>query len=244
MKRFGLIGYPLTHSFSWDYFRQKFDREGIRDCIYQNFPLPTIEKYPGLLRELPDLHGLNVTIPYKQSVISWLESLDSDALQIGAVNCIYFRDGKGEGYNTDHLAFLESISPLLTPTHRKALILGTGGSSRAVAYALRKLGLEFLFVSRRKQHQRVVTYDDLRKDMLREFQVLINTTPVGMFPDLNSFPDIPYDQLTDHHILFDLIYNPNLTQFLERGAARGAQVKNGREMLEKQADFSWRIWNP
>lgn len=243
LTQYGLIGYPLGHSFSKGYFDRKFTREGIQGCSYDNYPVSSIELFPQLIRDHPGLSGLNVTIPYKESVIQFLDSMGADAKQIGAVNCIRIRSGKLTGYNTDYLGFQESLSGILQPWHQKALILGTGGSSRAVAYALRKHKIDFLFVSRRKQHQKIVTYDDLRSSMMDQYLLLINTTPVGMFPDLHSFPDIPYDQVTPRHLLYDLIYNPEQTVFLQKGASRGATIKNGQQMLEFQAEASWKIWN-
>ena len=243
MKQYGLIGFPLGHSFSKGYFSEKFARENIRDAQYENYPLQSLDKLGDLLRDHPFLEGLNVTIPHKVSVITYLDALHQEAREIGAVNCIRIRDHKMTGFNTDHTGFAQSLAPLLRPFHQKALILGTGGSSKAVAYALRKMGLEFLFVSRKKQFHRIITYDEVDESLLRDFLVIINTTPVGMFPDISSSPDLPYHYLTNRHILFDLIYNPEETIFLKQGRTHGSICHNGAEMLAMQAEASWKIWN-
>jgi shikimate dehydrogenase len=246
MKKYGLIGYPLGHSFSRNFFNEKFSSEGI-DAEYVNFEIPSIKDFPNVLLQNPTLQGLNVTIPYKQQVIPYLDELDEDARQIGAVNVIkVIRPEKGKvrlvGYNSDVMGFSGSIEPLLEPRHRKALILGTGGASKAVDYGLRKLGLEVKFVSRRKQ-EGMLTYEELTPEVMDDYKVIVNCSPVGMFPHTDECPQIPYELLTPNHLLFDLIYNPDVTLFMKKGKERGAIVKNGLEMLLLQAFGAWNIWN-
>jgi shikimate dehydrogenase len=246
MKKYGLIGYPLGHSFSRNFFNEKFSSEGI-DAEYVNFEIPSIKDFPNVLLQNPTLQGLNVTIPYKQQVIPYLDELDEDARQIGAVNVIkVIRPEKGKvrlvGYNSDVIGFSGSIEPLLEPRHRKALILGTGGASKAVDYGLRKLGLEVKFVSRRKQ-EGMLTYEELTPEVMDDYKVIVNCSPVGMFPHTDECPQIPYELLTPNHLLFDLIYNPDVTLFMKKGKERGAIVKNGLEMLLLQAFGAWNIWN-
>jgi shikimate dehydrogenase len=246
MKKYGLIGYPLGHSFSRNFFNEKFRSEDI-DAEYVNFEIPSIKDFPNVLLQNPTLQGLNVTIPYKQQVIPYLDELDEDARQIGAVNVIkVIRPEKGKvrlvGYNSDVIGFSGSIEPLLEPRHRKALILGTGGASKAVDYGLRKLGLEVKFVSRRKQ-EGMLTYEELTPEVMDDYKVIVNCSPVGMFPHTDECPQIPYELLTPNHLLFDLIYNPDVTLFMKKGKERGAIVKNGLEMLLLQAFGAWNIWN-
>ncbi len=242
MKRFGLIGYPLTHSFSQKYFTKKFAKEKIDDCIYELFPLENIDDIRLLLEVNKDLCGLNVTIPYKERVIDYLDDLDETAKKIGAVNCIKIDQIEKTGYNTDWLGFLDSIKPLLKSHHKKALILGTGGSSKAVAYALNHLNIQVRYVSRNKSAQGL-TYAEINKKLLDEFTVLINTSPLGMYPEINLCPDIPYEAITPRHLIFDLIYNPEETLFLQKARQQGAVIKNGLEMLSLQAEYAWGIWN-
>lgn len=242
MKRYGLIGYPLSHSFSEKYFSEKFQREEIEDCTYELFPLENIEDVRLLFEVNKDLHGLNVTIPYKETVIQYLDDLDETAEKIGAVNCIKIDEIQKTGYNTDHAGFRDSIKHLLKKHHKKALILGTGGSSKAIAFALKELGLEFKYVSRAKKENQLI-YSDLDKSILDEYPVIINCSPAGMFPDLHSCPQIPYQFLSKQNLLFDLIYNPEKTIFMEKGQGKGAVVKNGLEMLRLQAEYAWEIWN-
>jgi shikimate dehydrogenase len=246
MKKYGLIGYPLGHSFSRNFFNEKFSSEGI-DAEYVNFEIPSIKDFPNVIQENANLQGLNVTIPYKQQVIPYLDELNEDARQIGAVNVIkVIRPEKGKvrlvGYNSDVMGFSGSIEPLLEPRHRKALILGTGGASKAVDYGLRKLGLEVKFVSRRKQ-EGMLTYEELTPEVMDDYKVIVNCSPVGMFPHTDECPQIPYELLTPNHLLFDLIYNPDVTLFMKKGKERGAIVKNGLEMLLLQAFGAWNIWN-
>ncbi|MFI5134447.1 MAG: shikimate dehydrogenase family protein [Chitinophagales bacterium] len=241
-KLFGLIGYPLAHSFSKKYFTEKFKKEKISDCLYENFPLHSIEEFPSLIESHPDLLGLNVTIPYKEQVISFLDELDETSGKIGAVNTIKISQGKLTGHNTDVYGFMNSIKDLLQPFHSSALILGTGGGAKAVAFGLMKMGIEFDFVSRNPD-EKELRYEDLDEAVIHQYKIIINTTPVGMFPDIDSCPPIPYELLTSSHLLFDLIYNPDETLFLMKGKQQGATVKNGLEMLQLQAERSWEIWN-
>jgi shikimate dehydrogenase len=210
--------------------------------MYQNFELTTIDKLPGLLKWLPDLAGLNVTIPYKETVIPYLHSLDDAAKAIGAVNTITIENKKLKGYNTDYLGFTQSIQPLLLPTDTHALILGTGGSAKAVAYALQLLGISHQSVSRNPKEGELA-YQDLTASIIQQHQIIVNCTPTGMFPNIDDCPPIPYEGLTDKHLLFDLIYNPPETVFLQKGTAVGARTKNGLEMLHLQADEAWHIWS-
>ncbi len=237
MRLFGLIGKPLGHSFSAGYFKEKFSKEYISDAAYQNFEIEHIDAFPQLLEDRPDLCGLNVTIPYKESVLPHLTGLSDAAKAIGAVNCIHIQSGKLVGHNTDYLGFLRSLKPLLKAHHKQALILGTGGSSKAVAYALDKLGIEYTFVSREPKEGQL-SYEEISTLPY----VIINTTPLGMRPLQEHKPALSYEQLTDKHLLFDLIYNPEETLFLEAGKAAGAITKNGLEMLKIQAEESWKIW--
>lgn len=245
MKKYGLIGYPLGHSFSKNFFNEKFHSEDI-DAEYVNFEIPSIQELTSVLLANPDLAGLNVTIPYKEQVIPYLDELDKDAAAIGAVNVIKIAHQKGKvrltGYNSDVLGFTQSIEPLLEPQHKKALILGTGGASKAVAYGLKKLGLEYKFVSR-SVHEGMLTYDRLTPEIMEEYKVIVNCTPVGMYPRADEYPDIPYQYLTPNHLLYDLLYNPDTTLFMKKGADKGAITKNGLEMLLLQAFGAWDIWN-
>jgi shikimate dehydrogenase len=243
---FGLIGYPLSHSFSKRYFTAKFEREGIEGCAYELFPLEEIGALPGLLERYPHLRGLNVTIPYKEQVIPYLDELDAGATAIGAVNTIKRAEGRLFGYNTDVHGFDQSLRGFLQETGAKpgqlqALVLGTGGSSKAVAFALRQLGIGFRFVSR-SPGPGELSYQDLDAALIRQHGLIINTTPLGMSPQVESCPPLPYSALGPGHLLFDLVYNPALTTFLARGQAQGAAVKNGLEMLEMQAERAWEIW--
>lgn len=246
MKKYGLIGFPLGHSFSRNYFNNKFADEKI-DAEYVNFEIPSIQDFRRVIEENPNIYGLNVTIPYKQQVIPYLDELDADAEEIGAVNVIKFIREAGQklklvGYNSDVVGFMGSIKPLLKPHHREALILGTGGASKAIVYGLRKLGISSVFVSRTKK-EGMLTYDELTPEIMQEFTVIINCTPVGMFPHTDTCPALPYECLTEKHLLFDLIYNPEETLFMKKGAAQGAITKNGLEMLLLQAIGAWSIWN-
>jgi shikimate dehydrogenase len=247
MRRFGLIGYPLSHSFSRKYFKEKFRSEGLDDCSYQLFPIQEITELPFILEQLPELEGINVTIPHKISVMQFLTSVDDTAGAAGAVNTIKISRQEGKtllsGYNTDVYGFERSLKPLLQPHHRKALILGTGGASKAVAYVLKRTGIDYLHVSRNPQGEGQVSYSELNEAAVRHFPLIINTTPLGMFPDMDSCPPIPYEHLSPGNFLFDLVYNPEETLFLEQGRAKGCIVQNGLPMLHLQAEKAWEIWN-
>ena len=235
---FGIIGYPLSHSFSPAYFHEKFKREKI-NAHYKLFELKSINEFPELLKHHKELSGINVTIPYKQSIIQYLDALDTAAAEIGAVNCIRFKEGLLKGFNTDVRGFEKSLKPLLKPHHNNALILGSGGGSLAVQFVLRKLNIGFSVVSRTQQ----LTYEILDDEMIEKHTLIINTTPTGMYPHVKEMPDIPYRSIGDKHLLYDLIYNPEETKFLQVGKEKGAQIKNGFEMLQLQAEESWKIWN-
>ena len=245
MDKYGLIGYPLGHSFSVSYFNQKFADEGI-NAKYINFEIPSIEMVMEVVSANPELKGLNVTIPYKEKVIEYLDQLSPEARAIGAVNVIRVtHDGgkvKMKGFNSDVIGFTQSIEPMLEAHHQKALILGTGGASKAINYGLRSLGLETVFVSRYEKPD-TVCYRDITPDVVREYNVIVNCTPVGMFPKTEECPPLPYEAMDEHNLLYDLIYNPEETLFMKRGAEYGAQVKNGLEMLLLQAFASWEFWN-
>jgi shikimate dehydrogenase len=244
-KVFGLIGSTVSHSFSKAYFDEKFFREGLRDYHYELFPLGSIKDLESLLKDTKGLTGLNVTIPYKEQVLPFLDEVDGFAKKIGAVNVIRIRDGKLEGFNTDSDAFLETLQKWLPKEKTfKALILGTGGSSKAVQEALKKLKIDFKLVSREKKKV-VITYDDLEKDPkhFASSNLVINTTPLGMSPHTETMPPIDYEKLGPDHYVYDLIYNPARTMFLQKAEMRGATIKNGLEMLHVQAEKSWMIWN-
>lgn len=273
---YGLLGYPLGHSFSRAYFNNKFAKEGI-DAEYLNFELQSVEELPQLLAEHPRLRGLNVTIPHKQAVIPLLDELSDEARAIGAVNVIRIERQESctakpylKGFNSDVIGFVESIRPLLQPHHKRALVLGTGGASKAVCRGLEKLGIEWRYVSRKRQTatpapdgpitapsptpdspitvpsgspEGPLTYSDLTPSFIADYTVIVNCTPLGMFPRIDSSPELPYAALSKRHLLFDLVYNPGITQFMRQGRRFGATVKNGLEMLHLQADASWDFWN-
>ena len=246
MDKYGLIGYPLGHSFSISYFNQRFQDEGI-NAVYENFEIPTIEALDEVLNLNPELKGLNVTIPYKEKVIPYLDSISPEARAIGAVNVIKVsHEGKSvklEGYNSDVIGFTKSIEPMIEKKwHKKALILGTGGASKAINYGLRNLGLETVFVSRYERPD-TIQYQNITPDIIREYNVIVNCTPLGMYPKTEECPQLPYEAMDSHTILYDLIYNPDETLFMKRGAEYGAQTKNGLEMLLLQAFASWEFWN-
>jgi len=243
MRKFGLIGYPLSHSFSPAFFTEKFNREGHLDCFYNAYPLPSINDLPALLED-PQLQGLNVTIPYKKSVIPFLDAKTEAVDKMAACNCIKIKEGKLVGYNTDVVGFEKSLLPLLSDQHAKALILGTGGAAAAVEFVLKKLAILYLFVSRNQSNETDhIIYPDIKKEVMDDYKLIINTTPLGMYPAVNDCPDIPYEFLTDDHYLYDLVYNPAETLFLKKGAEKGAIIKNGSDMLVIQAEESWKIWN-
>lgn len=242
-KKFGLIGKDISYSFSKKYFTEKFSKELFDDCTYENFDIPTIEEFPNVLKENPDLKGLNVTIPYKEAIIPFLDTMSDKAFRIGAVNVIRFtKKGNLKGYNSDWYGFKKSLEPLLQPHHKKALILGTGGASKAVAFALDKLGIFYTFVSR-EATENAIDYNRINTTTFDNFQIIINCTPLGTSPNTKEFPPIPYEFFTEKHIAFDLIYNPEETQFLKKAKKKGATIKNGYEMLVFQAEKAWTIWN-
>jgi len=243
MRRYGLIGYPLSHSFSQKYFTEKFQREQIADCVYENFPLADISEFSALIQQHDDLCGLNVTIPYKEKVIPFLTEQSDVVKATGACNCIKINNGRLAGYNTDVIGFENSLKPLLQPHHTKALVLGTGGAAKAVHYVLNKLGIAFTEVSRTPSKAAQIAYDKIGEASISEYQLIINTSPVGMYPKVDECPPLPYQFLTSKHYLYDLVYNPAKTLFLQKGEAQGAAVKNGHDMLIIQAEEGWRIWN-
>ena len=246
MEKYGLIGYPLGHSFSISYFNQRFQDEGI-DAVYENFEIPAIEALDEIINTNPELRGLNVTIPYKEKVMPFLDHISPEARAIGAVNVIKVihegKDVKLKGYNSDVIGFTKSIEPMLDKKwHQKALILGTGGASKAVNYGLKHLGLETVFVSRYERPD-TIQYSKITPDVVQEYRVIVNCTPVGMYPKTEVCPPLPYEAMDSHTILYDLIYNPDETLFMKRGAQYGAQTKNGLEMLLLQAFSSWEFWH-
>lgn len=242
---FGLIGYPLSHSFSKKYFTQKFEKEGIKDAFYELFPLKTIEDLPALIESYPNLRGLNVTIPYKEQVLPYLDALDEGAKAIGAVNAILIKNSKLTGYNTDAYGFEISLKQFLAENNARpeqALILGTGGAAKAVMFVLDQLGIAWSSVSRDAQKGNL-TYEKLKEISLDPYLLIINTSPVGMAPSIEIYPDIPYHCLSNRHLLFDLVYNPLETVFLQKGKQMGAATMNGLAMLYGQAERAWDIWN-
>lgn len=241
MDRYGIIGFPLGHSFSRAFFTEKFQLEHI-DAEYVNFEIPSAHLLPEIVRSNPHLRGLNVTLPYKEAVIPMLDSMSDEAREIGAVNVIQVREGRLKGFNSDIIGFMGSLRPLLKPWHQHALVLGTGGASRAIRVGLERLGLDWTYVSRTAAEGRL-TYAALTPEVMEHYQVIVNCSPVGMFPKVDACPDIPYHLLSPRHLLYDLVYNPEETLFLKRGAQQGATIKNGLEMLHLQALASWEFWN-
>lgn len=246
-KIYGLIGYPLGHSFSQNFFNQKFESEGI-DARYENFEIPSISDFPSIIARYPSLYGLNVTIPYKEKVIEYLDELDPQASAIGAVNVIKpKRNTKGEivglkGYNSDFIGFVDSIKAFIKPYHTHALILGTGGASKAVEQGLLSLGIPSTKVSRSAGKGKI-TYSDLTPEVMEQNKIIVNTTPLGMYPHIDECPGIPYELLSPQHLCYDLLYNPDVTLFMRKSAEHGAVTKNGLEMLLMQAFAAWNIWN-
>lgn len=242
-RRFGLIGKNISYSFSKQFFTEKFEIESLDDCSYENFDINSIGEFQNLIKNNTTIKGFNVTIPYKESIIPYLDKLSMKAAQIGAVNVIRKTSkGKLKGYNSDYYGFMKSLQPLLKSHHKKALILGTGGAAKAIAFALDQLGIDFLFVSRTTKNN-MICYDQLTASIFENYHIIINCTPVGTSPDISVSPTIPYSFFTANHIAFDLIYNPEETEFLKKSKANGAVTKNGFEMLVKQAEKAWKIWN-
>lgn len=243
MRLFGLIGYPLSHSFSKKYFEEKFKKEGLPNCRYELFPIQSIDELKELLQKHSGLEGLNVTIPYKRQVLSWLYSDKNIPEEIQACNCIKILNGNLSGYNTDVIGFERSLQPLLQSWHKRALVLGNGGATAAVTYVLKKLNIDFDIVSRSLHSGSTFIYEEVNEKVMSENLIVINTTPIGMYPQTEQCPDIPYQYITDKHLLYDLVYNPAKSLFLQKGEQQGASIKNGEEMLILQAEESWRIWN-
>ena len=242
-KLYGLIGKNISYSFSKKYFTEKFKKEKISNCEYKNFDLIRIDQFPKVRRENPNLCGLNVTIPYKEKIISYLDKLHPKASKIGAVNCIKItKKGKLKGYNTDYYGFKKSIQPLLQPHHQKALILGTGGAAKAIAFALEELGILYTFASRTKS-ENALDYRYVNATTFDNYKIIINCTPLGTHPNIEEFPPITFDYFTPEHLAYDLIYNPEETTFLKKARLKGAITKNGLEMLQLQAEKGWKIWN-
>lgn len=242
MTIFGLIGQNIDYSFSRKYFLEKFKNEN-RNCDYINFDLDKIEDFNTIFETTKKIGGLNVTIPYKESIIPYLDELEADATSIGAVNTIKIKNGKRIGYNTDHFGFRESIKPHLSAEHKTALILGTGGASKAVSFALKKLDISVQLVSRNSKLKKNLNYLSLTPEVIENNLIIVNCTPIGTFPNIDQAPKIPYQGIKKNHLLYDLIYNPNETQFLKLGKQAGAKTLNGLEMLELQAEKSWEVWN-
>jgi shikimate dehydrogenase len=239
---FGLIGYPLSHSFSQKYFTEKFAREGIDDALFENFSIPSVDDISKIIETHPSLKGMSVTIPYKRSIINFLDKKSNIVEKINACNCIKIEDGKLTGFNTDVIGFEKSFVKKLQPYHQKALILGTGGAASAVEFVLNKLKIDFQFVSRTKK-ETAFLYGKLNEEILSEYQIIINCSPVGTFPNVDEAPEIPYQYISPQHYLFDLVYNPAKTKFLLMGEKQKATIQNGYEMLVLQAEENWRIWN-
>lgn len=241
---YGLVGKSLSHSFSKKYFEHKFAELGLKDAVFHNYELTSIDQFLPLIQQHPELKGLSVTLPYKEVVLPLLDSCSEEATQIGAVNCIHIQNGKRIGYNTDVYGFSQSIKPFLDRHHERALILGTGGASKAVSYALKKLGVEIYFVSREhKKTANTFLYSEINEHVMQAFKLVVNTTPLGTSPNIHECPPLPYQHFSPQHMAFDLVYNPVQTLFLQQAAAKGSITVNGYSMLQLQADKSWEIWN-
>ncbi|MEM9896118.1 MAG: shikimate dehydrogenase [Bacteroidota bacterium] len=244
MRKFGLIGYPLQHSFSKKHFSEKFKRLNLHDCIYENFELAEIGEISSLLEQEENLEGFNVTIPHKESIIRYCERLDEHAKAIQAVNVVKIMNGKLSGYNSDFEGFRRAIENWIPDTDIKALILGTGGASKAISYALERLNIDHQFVSRTPKNDSFsYAYLNEQGELLESYRLIVNTTPLGTFPNVEGYPDLPYQHLTSKHYLYDLVYNPPTTAFMKKGLEKRAKVMNGQEMLEIQAEMAWEIWN-
>lgn len=243
-KLFGLLGRDISYSFSRGYFTKKFTALNLEHHSYVNFDIPKIEDFPSIIENNKSIKGINVTIPYKEEVMAYLDKIDKTAKEIGAVNTIKItKRGNLKGYNSDVVGFEKSIVPLLEKHHKKALILGTGGASKAIAYALKLNNIKYKFVSRKPKTKKQISYNDLSQEIIQDYTIIVNSTPLGTSPDVDKCPAIPYQFITSKHLLYDLIYNPEISKFLANGKANGAKIKNGYEMLELQAEESWRIWN-
>ncbi|EAQ41973.1 shikimate dehydrogenase [Polaribacter sp. MED152] len=243
-KLFGLLGRDISYSFSRGYFTKKFSALNLEHHSYVNFDIPKIEDFPSIIENNESIKGINVTIPYKEEVMAYLDKIDKTAKEIGAVNTIKItKRGNLKGYNSDVVGFEKSIVPLLEKHHKKALILGTGGASKAIAYALKLNNIKYKFVSRNPKTKKQISYNDLSQEIMQDYTIIVNSTPLGTSPDVDKCPAIPYQFITSKHLLYDLIYNPEVSKFLANGKANGAKIKNGYEMLELQAEESWRIWN-
>lgn len=244
-KLFGLLGKNISYSFSRNYFTNKFKDLGYTNHEYVNFDLQEITELKEVLNKNKEvLAGINITIPYKQEVMAFTDSIDEDAKKIGAVNTLKFlNDGTIKGFNTDYYGFKNSILPLIKPHHTKALVLGAGGASKAIAYAFEKMNIDYKFVSRKKRNNDVFVYEEITSAIIKEYTVIINCTPLGTYPNIETRPEIPYQELTEKHLLYDLTYNPEITTFLKLGKEQGATIKNGLQMLALQAEKSWEIWN-
>ncbi len=244
MLKLGLLGKNISYSFSRNYFKNKFEKENISGVSYENFDIEHISSFPEIINNTEGIKGLNVTIPYKEDVIPYLDKLNKKAKEIGAVNTIKLtKKGKLVGYNTDCYGFINSLKPLLKKHHKKALILGTGGASKAILYALKNKGIKYHYVSRTTSKKVKYTYEDLTEKIISKYQIIVNCTPLGTYPNIEDHPDIPYDGITKKHILFDLVYNPEETEFLRLGKLKGAKTMNGLKMLKLQAEKAWSIWN-
>lgn len=245
-KLYGLIGFPLEHSFSKGYFTEKFETSKLTDCRYENFPIENLKNLKSIIESHSDLMGLNITIPYKISILDYLDELDDTAKSIQSVNTIkIIRENKIKliGYNTDAIGLAMALKPQLRPAHNSALILGNGGSSKAVQFVLKSLGINFLIVTRNPSHENELSYSQLNENHIRFHKLIINSTPLGMWPKVDECPPINYDSISNEHLLFDLIYNPEMTLFLKKGKEKGAMISNGMSMLKQQAEASWQIWN-
>jgi shikimate dehydrogenase len=244
MRTFGIIGFPLSHSFSQRYFTQKFEQENITDAVFENYAIQSIEELQSILSSEPTLQGLAVTIPYKKAVLPYLHTATDAVQQMGACNCVRIKEGRLYGHNTDVLGFEESFKLHLQPQHTKALVLGSGGAAAAVEYVLHNLSIEYLIISRKALPEKnIVDYKAVNAALLQQYPVIINCTPLGTYPNVDEAPELPYHLLTPAHYLFDLVYNPPLTKFLSLGQAQGATIQNGYDMLTIQAEHNWNIWN-
>jgi shikimate dehydrogenase len=241
-KKFGLLGRNISYSFSKGYFTEKFNELGLQDHSYVNFDVPKIEDIKTIVETTPDLVGFNITIPYKEAIFPYLTEIDSKAQAIGAINVVKVQKNGLKGYNTDVIGFERSIAPHLGKQHQKALILGTGGASKAVAFALKSLGLSYQFVSRTSGENKW-SYDQLNQDIIKEYTVIVNCTPLGTYPNVENKPDLPYEHITKDHLVYDLIYNPPTTSFMKYAQEKGATALNGHLMLKLQAEAAWEIWN-